>query len=109
MTRGDKTLLGGLLVIASGTLLIAFAAGKFDGVFDATLATGKFSELFSAAFVFFAWALGATVALVIVVGLLVLFSGLLLRAFWAVIYTAGNAWHADRLDAEDGRRSGRRS
>jgi hypothetical protein len=58
---------------------------------------------------YFGWMFGVTLALVVAIGLLVLFSGLLLRGFWAVIYTAGNAWHAGRLAAEEGKRSARQS
>ena len=85
-----------MLLVASGGLFILVTSGNFD-------------EFFGRAFAYFGWAFGATVALAVVVGLLLLFSGLLLKAFWAIIYAAGNAWHSGRLAAEEGNRSARRS
>jgi hypothetical protein len=92
MTDRNKTLLGGLLIIASGGLFIALVSGEFNALLGTWLT-------------YFGWAFGVTLALTIVVGLLLLFSGLLLKVLWAVIYAAGNAWHAGRLAAEEGNRS----
>jgi hypothetical protein len=56
-----------------------------------------------------AMAFGAIVAVVFAVGLLVLFSGLLLKGLWLITYTLGNGWHSGRLAAEEGERSAKRS
>jgi hypothetical protein len=70
---------------------------------------GAVTDFLGTAATYFAWAFGVTLVIVVVIGLLMLFSGLLLKAFWAVTYTAGNAWHSGRLAAEEGERSARRS
>jgi len=94
MTEGNKTLLGGLLIVASGGLFIALVSGKFDALLGTWLT-------------YFGWALGVTLAVAIVIGLLLLLSGVLLKGLWALSYALGNGWHSGRLTAEEGRRSAR--
>ncbi len=57
---------------------------------------------------YFGWMFGVTLTLIVAIGLIVAFSGLLLKALWVVTYTLGNGWHSGRLGAEEGQRSVRR-
>jgi hypothetical protein len=69
---------------------------------------GAVTDFLGSAATYFAWAFGVTLVVVVIIGLLVLFSGLLLKALWTLSYTLGNGWHSGRLAAEEGERSARR-